>query len=253
MSRPESGRINATSTSFDVLEYLVDTGDAVGVTRIANDLSISKSKAYNHLITLQDLGYVTKRGQKYAPSLRVLSAGRRVRDSMDVYQQAHERVENLAEATGETVELFVREERYGVPVDIASGSRDWSTPHRLGERMPLHANAPGKALLASLPAELLDDVLSECLRSSNDERQFDRSALEGEIGTIRDRGVSFSRDEQSPGMVSVSAPIDTHAADRHAALAVVGPVHDIEGRYLQEDLVGHVISTSQAIGVDLTK
>lgn len=253
MTGPDPGTIDATSTSFDILEYLVDVNDAVGVTQISNDLSMSKSKAYNHLVTLRTLGYVTKRDQKYAPSLQLLAAGMRVRDGLSVYRRGREKVEDLAEAIGETVELFVLEERYAVPVFIASGARKWNTQHRPGERIPLYVSSPGRAILASLPPEDLDEVIETILQESNGEQPFDPGSLKREIREIRESGVAFSREERTPGVISLSSPIETTTADHYAALSIVGPVEELEGRYLEEDLVGHVVSTSQAISVELTK
>lgn len=253
MTQPDSNTINATASSLEILEYLADADGAVGVTRIADDLTISKSMVYNHLATLRELGYVAKRDRKYVPSLHLLSVSERIRDGLDVYREGYDEVANLAEATGETIELFIMEEHYGMPLCIVSGSRNWSTPHCIGQRMPLYVNSPGKAILASLPPETVDDVLASYLNSPNDEYPFDRASIERDIKKVRDSGVSFSRGEHHSDVIAISSPIETPASAHDASLAIVGPVDELEGRYLEEDLVGHVVSCSQTISVALTE
>jgi len=254
MTTDPSYEIDATGTSIDVLEHIVGAGGRAGISEIAADLDVSKSVAHNHVSTLRKRGYVVKRDRKYAPSLRLLALGERTRGAVEVYTEGRDVVENLADATGEVVELFVIEERYGVPVAIAGGASDWLPPHACGERMPLHVNAAGKAILASLPDDRLDAILSElALTAPTDQTVTDRAALRTEIKRIRESGVAFCRAEQYEGVVGVAAPIEWGASDRGAALAIDGPVDRLHGRYFEEDLVGQVVSTVKEIEVALTE
>lgn len=247
-------RIEATGTSLRLLERLVEAGEPVGVTRLAADLDLSKSVAHNHLSTLRQLGYVVKRNREYEPTLRPLALGERTRRAMRVYDVGRERVDNLAEASGEVVLLFVEEANRGVPVCIAEGSGDWSPPYCVGERMPLHVNAPGRAILASLPEDRTASILGETpLGAPTDRTVTDRDELERRLRKVRDDGVAFCREEQFSGIIGVGAPIRETDGSRHAALGVVGPAERFNGRYLEEDLAGQVISTANAIEVALTE
>lgn len=254
MTPDPSYEIDATGTSLDVLEHLVEAGEAVGVSELADDLEISKSMVYNHVSTLRDRGYVVKRDRKYAPSLRMLSIGERTRRSSEIYRVGRPVVENLADATGEAVELFLMEEQYGVPIAIESGQGDWLPPHPCGERMPLHVNAAGKAILASLTDDRLVDILADLdLMSATESTITDRGGLKAEIGRIRDSNVAFCREEQYEGVVGVAAPIRREESARGAALMIEGPAERLHGRYFEEDLVGQVVSSVNEIEVALTE
>lgn len=253
MAPNESNEIDATATSISIFEYLIETDEPVGVSQVAGDLDISKSMAYNHLSTLQTAGYVTKRDRKYSPSLRSLMMGETIRRKLDIYEQGRRYVNNLAEATGESAELFVMEEQYAVPIAITNQSVDWSPPYQIGERTPLHATAAGKALLASLPPSRLDRVLDEGpLPALTDRTVTDRERLLTEIRDIREDGISFCREEQYAGIVGVGAPITADQSASTGALAIVGPIERLHGRYFEEDLVGQVVSTAKQIEVELT-
>ena len=247
MAPSEDTRINATETSIEILEYVVEAEGPVGISQVSTALDVPKSMAYNHLSTLQGLGYVVKRGQKYCAALRPLYLGNRVRDGLRVCADGRENIENLANATGETVELFVLEDRYAVPACIVRGAANWSSPHRLGERMPLHEAPPGKAILASLSTETAEKLLSPSVSAKTEDPDLD--AIRADIQRVRDSGSVFSRGERYPNVVTVSSPIETVDAAPPAALAIVGPADRLQGRYLEEDLVGQLISTAEAISV----
>ncbi|WP_254546905.1 IclR family transcriptional regulator [Halomarina pelagica] len=245
--------VETTTTSLDILERLVEAETAVGVTRLASDLDLSKSVVHNHLSTLRSLGYVVKRRQKYRPSLRTLMLGEQTRESIPVYEKGRTKVENLADATGEIVTLFVLEENRGVPVCLARGTDEWTPAYRTGERMPLHVNAPGKAILSTFPSARVDALLDEgSLAAPTEQTVTDSDELKAALRKIRNDGIALCREEQFPGIVGVSAPINGLDDGRAAALGVVGPVDRLNGRYLEEDLTGQVVSTTKSIELALT-
>lgn len=248
-----SHEIDATATSVAVLEYLVETEGHAGVSEVARELDIPKSMAYNHISTLRSQGLIVKRDRKYAPSMRLLGLGERARAEIPAFTEGRAAIENLAEATGGVVELFVMEEQYGVPLYIEQRAADWEPPHRVGERMPLHVNAAGKAMLASLPAEELRELLDGLeLAAMTDQTITDPDTLESEIRRMRESDGVVSREEQYPGVVSVAAAVNADESEYRAALAIVGPADRLHGRYLEEDLLGQVVSTANELEVALT-
>ncbi|EMA27726.1 IclR family transcriptional regulator [Haloarcula japonica] len=245
--------VEATQTSVAILEALVDATGPVGVTELANTVGVSKSVAHNHLSTLRAAGYVVKRAEKYEASLRPLSLGERTRDNLSFYQAAKQQLDNLAAATGETTTLFVLEETAGVPVSISEPTDGWSVPFHAGERLPLHVNAMGKALLASLPSDRVDSILDETeLIAPTDATIVDQDELTEELRRIRDDGIAFCRGEQYEGIIGVAAPLSDVSGNRVAALGIAGPVERLNGRYLREDITGQVLSTTKSIQVTLT-
>jgi len=245
--------VEATQTSLAILEALVDSNEPVGVTELADMVDVSKSVAHNHLSTLRAAGYVLKRSERYESSLRPLALGERTRDGLGFYHAAKQQLDNLAAATGETAILFVLEETDGVPVSISEPEDGWSAPFHAGERLPLHVNAPGKAILASLPSDRVDSILDETeLVAPTSATIVDPSDLADELRRIRDDGIAFCRGEQYEGIIGVAAPLPQISGSRSAALGVCGPVERLNGRYLREDITGQVLSTTKSIQVTLT-
>ncbi|MDG5761948.1 IclR family transcriptional regulator [Natronococcus sp. A-GB1] len=244
--------VDATETSLAVLETLVASEDPLGVTAVAETVGVSKGVAHNHLSTLCTNGYVTKNDGTYSPSLQLLSMGSRTRDRHAIYEAAKHQVNNLATATGETATLFVNENGEGVPIHIAETPDGWSPPFHEGSRIPLHLTAPGKAILSSLPEENANTILeTHDLVSSTDATMTDRSELVSQLQRIRDDGISFCREEHYEGIIGVAAPISTATDTLTAAIGVCGPATRLNGRFLEEDITGQVLSTTKSVYVNL--
>jgi DNA-binding IclR family transcriptional regulator len=254
MGGRDSKTVNATVNSFTILESLIDADDPLGVTELADAVGLSKGVVHNHLSTLSELGYVRKQERKYRPSLGLLTLGERTRENLRLYNVARAHVDNLAQATGEVTTLFVEEEGVGICVYLAHGTQQWQPDYVCGQRIPLHVNAPGKAILSSLDRERVDSILEDggLTRLTNETLTIGDS-LRSELRNIRVNGVAFCREEQFEGIVGVAAPVSLDSRGPAAAVGVCGPIDRLTGRYLEEDITGQVISTAKSIQVGLTQ
>lgn len=244
--------IEATETSIAVLEMVIDASAPVGVTELAEELDLAKSVVHNHVSTLRAEGYVVKRGHKYEPSARILLLGERIRSNLPVYRHAKDAVDNLAAATSETTLLVIQQGFHAVPVYIADGNTEWTSPFEVGERLPLHATATGKCLAATVADETLDDLVNHTsLEAFTDATITDPSALRTELRRVRDDGFAFCRGEHTEDVVGVAAPIPETETSRATALGICGPAQSLSGRYLEEDITGQVLSTTKTIQVNL--
>lgn len=254
MSERGPKQVQATVNSFRILEQLVDAGQAMGVTELADAVDLSKGVVHNHLTTLSELGYVTKNERAYLPSFGLLALGEETRRRLPQFEQVRRRIDNLAQVTGEVSTLFVEEDGVGICVSVALGGDSWTPNYTAGSRMPLHVNAPGKAILASLDRTRVDEIVDEHgLVGLTEETVTDRETLDTDLKKARETGISFSRGEQSPDVVGASAPIDLGECAPAAAVGICGPGENLTGRQFREDIAGQVISTARSVQADMTK
>ena len=251
MGTKSSYTVDSTETSLTILETLIESNDPVGVTALAESVEVSKSVVHNHLSTLCNRGYVVHRDDQYEPALETLALGSRTRARLPVYRNGRKQIDALAAATDRTATLFVLEETNIVPVYVAEPTDGWSPEFFEGEPLPLYTNAPGKAIMASLPPEevtaLLDDI---SLTAVTEATITDREELGLYIENIRDEEIVFSKGEHYDGIVGVAAAIAP--SERNPAIAVHGRADRLNGRYLSEDVAGQVLSISNSIRADLT-
>lgn len=254
MTRDSSQEVQATVNSFRILEQLVGAEGSLGVTEIADAVGLSKGVVHTHLNTLINLGYARKHEQRYLPSFGVVKIAEDVRQSTRKYTRVRHNVENLARVTGEVSTLFVEEDGLGICVYMSMGSEPWLPDYTSGSRMPLHINAPGKAILSSFDRDRVDSIIEEHgLSRLTDETLTIPETLDSELRTIRESGVSFCRGEQFSDVVGVATEIGLGERAPVAAVGVCGPSERLSGRHLEEDITGQVISTAKTIQIDLTK
>ncbi|GAA4736781.1 IclR family transcriptional regulator [Phytohabitans rumicis] len=103
------------------------------------------------------------------------------------------------------------------------GHRQAKAPSRLGGRMPLHATAIGKALLAHAPDEVRAQVLSGPLTRLAPRTITAPRVLEQQLDKILKEGVAFEFEESAVGIVCVGAPIVDGSDAVVAAVSVTGP------------------------------
>ena len=240
--------VRATRTSARVIEALLEVREA-GVTQLAERLDLSKSAVHNHLVTLERVGFAVSDGGRYRLGLRFLDVGMNARDGSELCGTAMAEVDALADQTGEMAALVVPEFGHAVYAVTASSGRE--LPVRLGSRVPLHATAPGKAVLASASSLFIEEyVETHGLAALTRRTTTSATDLREELRTISDRGLAFDRDEAFEGLRSVAAPIQDQK-ETVGALAVIGPSERFSGKRLKEDLPGLVLTHANDIELAL--
>jgi len=244
--------VGATHTTARIVSALAG-GREAGVTELAEELSISKASVHNHLVTLERLGVVLSSNGRYRLGLRFLDLGIGVRDGMTLYQTAYPEVNGLAESTGESTALVVPEHGEAVHAAVEDAERN-DRRIRLGSRLPLHATAAGKLILAYRSRDEVEAyVETHGLDRLTDRTVQSSSDLRDELRSIADRGLAFDRGEVWEDMRSVAAPIrQGERGDALAgAVAVLGPAERLSGKRLEEDLPGLVLSAAKRVELDL--
>lgn len=183
---------------------------------------------------------------RYRLSRLVFELGMRASVERTLLEVAIPFLEELYERTHETVHLGVREGHEVVYVAKMGGHRQATSPSKLGGRMPLHATAIGKALLAWAPPEVQDEMLAQRLRRCAPRTIVNRTVLRQQLHEVAERGVAFEYEESAVGITCVAAPVlDVHD-QALAGISVTGPV----GRF-QPDRHAHAVQAAAA-GVSAT-
>ncbi len=169
---------------------------------------LPRPTAHRLLVALEAHGLVARDAAgafRLGPRLTELAS--RADLALELASVAEPVLARLHEATGESVQLYVRsgDRRLCIAArDSGTGLRD-SVP--VGALLPLAAGSGGKVLLAW----------------SADAARFD-TVQGSELAAVRDRGWAASVAEREPGVASVSAPVLRANETVAAALCVSGPV-----------------------------
>jgi DNA-binding IclR family transcriptional regulator len=168
---------------------------------------------------------VVRKEGEFSLSLRFLDVGGGVRNQLDIYREGQEALHALARETGEYVNLVIEERGVGYIVEKCRGSQSATTSSRIGQSVPLHSTGAGKAILAGLPDERVDGILSTYeFEERTAETLTSESALRRELETVRDRGYAVLTGEHFEGAGAVAAPVRDRAAGVQGAVSVTGPL-----------------------------
>jgi DNA-binding IclR family transcriptional regulator len=114
---------------------------------------------------------------------------------------------DLYEATRENVHLAVLEGTDVLYVEKLTGRRAIPVRTRRGGRLPLHATAAGKVLLAHAPESLFRETVAAGLRRYTAHTIIAPGHLRRALTEIRRTGIGYAREELTVGSLSVAAAV----------------------------------------------
>lgn len=117
------------------------------------------------------------------------------------------RMIQITAETGLTTQIGVLDGE-SVAIIASEESRDvLKAAARLGERLPLHATAVGKAILSQLSDAEVLERLPETLEAYTERTITDRAVLLDQIRAVRERGMARVESELSVGLDALAVPI----------------------------------------------
>jgi DNA-binding IclR family transcriptional regulator len=252
MATNTGNTIGALGTSLRILEVLKERGSA-GVTELAKELGLPKSTVYSHLRTLREHEYVVQENDTYCLGLRFLDFGEHTRDRMRIYEVAKPEIDALAEETGELANLLVEEHGQGVYLYRAKGAQAVSLDTHAGMRVGLHCTSLGKAILAYLPEERVDEIVDRWgLPARTADTITSREELDAELERIRERGYAQDNGERLSGLRCVAAPITDTDGVAIGAVSVAGPTSRMKGERFESEIPERVQSVANVTEINLT-
>ncbi|MFY1626937.1 IclR family transcriptional regulator [Micromonospora sp. WMMD723] len=226
MTTDESYRsVKSAGRALDVLEALATPDGPRSPVELSRALGIPKSSLHAILRTLLDREWVAAdpTGTRFSVGLRALEVGATFLAGADVAALHEVTLDRLAEFSGETVQLY-RLDRGAVVLLARRDSAHVVRPVcAVGRRLPAHATAAGKALLAARSDEEVDRLLQWPLPAVTGRTVTTPEALRAELAAVRRRGWAEEWEEYGPGLaaVAVAVPLREPAVD---AISVAAPV-----------------------------
>src|SRR6188768_1989276 len=158
-----SSQVKSATRTLDIIEYVVAHDRPLVAQEIAIALGIPVSSLSYLLGTLVERGYLNRDGRRYSagPGLQRLQARP---GGFTLAERAAPLVRTLRVQLNETTSFFVRSgwDVEAIVTETSDQALRYAVP--TGSRLPMHALASGKALLAALPDEELDRFFGETER-----------------------------------------------------------------------------------------
>jgi IclR family transcriptional regulator, KDG regulon repressor len=236
------GKAMALLTAFD-------RSTPIGVSELARKADLPKSTAFRLLAILEQFHLVERVESRYRLGTKLFELGNQVAYCCprSLREIAHPYLEELHKLSHETAQLAILDGCDVLYLDKVFGHDHVRTPSHVGRRVPAHAAALGKVLLADSSEAIVDEVLSRPIQPLTRYTIFQPHLFRDELASIRRNGVAFDREEVSLGLVCVAAPVRNVRGETVAAISVSGKV----GRFDPDRFVGHVRRVAAAVGDQL--
>lgn len=243
--------IQSDERLFDIIEYIHSEGK-VGVTGIAEEFDLSKSTVHGHLTALKRRGYAVKDGQKYRLGLEFLNYGKNIQSSYDIYNIAKEKVDYLAEETGERAWYMVEENGLAYYLIGAGGDHPVHLPVQMGQSAHLHTRAAGKSILAHLPEKRIEAIIDRHgIPAETENAITEKESLIAELDEIRDQGYAINNEESFSGVYAIAAPIVDDEDNVRGSLSISGPKNRLSTEQKEAELIDTILGATNEIEINL--
>jgi IclR family transcriptional regulator, acetate operon repressor len=200
--------------------------DPAGLTaqQLSQRTGLNRSTVYRLLSALEHEGLVAAGEDghyRLGPDMAILGA--LALRQIDLRTLALPFMRALAERSGETVDLEMLHSTHVMIVEEVAGDHLLNASSNLGTLYPAHCTATGKLLLAALPADALNEILSGELSASGPRAITDPAALRADLQAGLARGYATAYEELEAHLHAVAAPIYDHTGRLTAALSISGP------------------------------
>ena len=217
----EKTGVQSVERIFQLIEQLAAHPTGVSLQKLAGETGLAKSTVHRLLASLVGLGYVAQNDENghYRLTLKMFELSSGIVDSMDIMGVAKAHLERLSQRTGEAVHLVIRDGRDIVYIyKTESGPMRMSS--RVGLRSPLYCTGVGKAILATLPGDELEDIWTH----SNVQKLTDRTItdLEELLVEVHANGYAIDDEENEVGVRCVAVAIPGADGRAESAFSISG-------------------------------
>lgn len=218
--------VPAVDKALGILALLKSERRDMSLAEIAKATGWHKSSVQRVLSTLCYHRFLRRdeSGKKYSLGIALAEYGQAALNSLDIRQLADPFLQSLLEFSKETAVLAILNGSKVVMVDKKEPADEIRVSPFIGTGFPATATSNGKAMLAWLPGEQVDEILRlEGLPALTPNSITAPDAYRAELAAVRGRGYAIDREEFHEGVSGVSAPIFNAQRETVAAISLVGP------------------------------
>ena len=237
-----------------IMEYLSTRRHGSSITEIATQLHLPKNSVFRIVRTLAASGYLDEHDKSWRLSPKILSLGYTAVQSANLIGACMGEMRALRDEINETIFVGALSEGKVVILEELPSFQLVKFTVEIGHGVPIHASAPGKAILAHLPPAEQKDLLAHiAFTRFNDRTIPGMKAMQAEAEKVRRLGYALDLGEEVSEIWCAASPVLDYRAYPIASIWLSGP----EFRVAKMDLdrVGavvreHALRISHQFGYD---
>lgn len=253
-----SKTILSVERAMNILLFLYNAGQEVGISEIGRELDLHKSTIHRTLTTLESKGFIyqNKENGKYWLGLKIYAMGLLIEEKLSLKDIIKPYAKKVFDEFHEVVNVSILDkvvkEGYKTVVILkeSENKKVLSVNPNVGSSLEAHASSVGKCLLA-----FSDDVDIE--RFSNIEFKkytkntiSDYNELIKELNNIRKKGYAIDNEEREVGLFCIGAPILNKNGNAIAAISISGPTVRMKNEDIDKK-IAKLIEVANEISLDV--
>jgi DNA-binding IclR family transcriptional regulator len=221
--------MSAVKHTINIVNFLAHNRGPQKITDISKALNVSSSTVHRILSSLKNAEWVVQDHvtRKYEIGTCLLEFALSLSSQVDLKDVSLPFLRLLNSEVKEAVMLSARVGFEKIYIEQIRSNYELQHIVELGKRLPLWAGASGKAILAYLKKEEIENVMRRLkrlrIRVLASGQLIDVEKLRQELVEIRDRGFSISKGERIAWVNSVAAPIFDSSHRVVGAISIGGP------------------------------
>lgn len=246
--------VQSIERAFKILEVLSGHPQGMQITKLAEEVGLSKSTVHRLLATLIELKYVKQDfyTERYIVGYRTLYLSRNLINTSNLIAVAKSHLQQLVEDINETVHLCVEEYEEIVYIDKIESNQTIRMSSRIGSRAPMYCTGVGKMILSGKTDEQFFDIVSRIeFIEKTPNTILNAHDLHEKIQQIRRQGYALDDIENEEGIRCIAVPIYDFSGEIVASYSISGPSSRITHEKIETELKDKALATAEKISEQL--
>jgi IclR family pca regulon transcriptional regulator len=246
--------VESLRKGLEVMEAFSGGRPRLRLQEVADLTGLPKATAYRILRTLVSLGYISydQAAALYRLTPKVMALGFTVLSSLDLREAALPHLEEFSRQTGQNVNLGILDGAEVIYVERIKQRATYDLDLFVGSRLPAHASAIGRAILAFLPPEELEQAVGLMLADPEAAEMIGPGGqlLRQRLEEVRLRGYALNVEETFSGLMAAGAPVFDSRGQVEGAVNVAVFAQVMTREELVQSLVPRLVETAALISAD---
>ncbi len=244
--------IQSVSLACSLLEQFNGSASELKLSELTRLVCASKNNVFRLLATLEDRNFIEKNATNgaYHLGITTLKLGERCLKSRQLTREAHNSLEAVYHACGETSFLAVLGSGGLVCGDTIETVQTVKVVTPIGTCLPLDSTAAGKVILACCSDEELNVIYGkENVKKYREQKITCLKTWSDEQDRIRKNGFAISIGEYENGANAVAAAIRNHASQVIGVICVAGPNFRLSHEKINHGVASLVVNAAKEISL----
>jgi len=230
--------VPAIRRAHEILRVLADRRTPVKAAELGQACQLAKSTLYLLLDCLEHRRWIERKDGGYIIGIELMALGFAYLRHDSLQAAFHEAASEFVARHNEVVQLAVLDGFDVVYIAREDARRPVRLVSELGMRLPAHACALGKALLANLQPDELAACVPDELPRVTDRTLTTRQALYQELDLVRQMGLGQDLEEVATGLVCYAAYVGVTPLGKRVAVSTSIPTDRLDDAHRQAAMDG---------------